>query len=437
MRLFIFSITILAFIACLFLSARRRIDLLLIIYIGLSPIVLSLYSIYSEVNYFGFGKAWSFLEIFQIFLILYSIKSFISFNNKLNIDYLIIIFCFLILLAFIMGYFRRETINLYNVARGYLFLPIYFVAVKLFIDEKKIQRLLDSILLFTIFIFLYHILIAFNIIILPATPEVLQLVIRPGEVARVEWFMAPGIYLISLSIAIYYMFFLKIKLIFSRFIYVISILGILMSQTRSYYLGLIVIISITMMMVKKKGRILYINASMIIIIFLILYFSKVDIFYRFKYEKYRPKDSTFQGYMNSFRGLELASIFNEYKKDLPLLLAGRGFGATHEIPGYPKLVTYVHNEFLKTLNYFGLTGLLCYLFILIIIFRSYLRALRIGHIDSMFIPVYTCFFASLFLSQFASFIWNNQTGPILFCFLAVLRNQIYNRKKLIQYKNSF
>lgn len=417
-----FIINLFILILCLFFFANNKRVFILIIFCCISPISLLLYYLAPKVDILKIGKSWSILEIILLFLFILAIEFFKHLNNLHIIDIIVLVFILLSIGAFIIGNIRTDTVNLYNVTRGFLFLPVYYSAVLLMKNKKNIYLFLDSILISVIILFIFHLLIAFKLILLPIDENYLKLILDQGKISRIEWFLAPVFYLIGFSVAISNIFFHRRRIIISYLIFTISLIGIILTQTRSYYLGLISIILIAILFLRKK-TIAFMSVLALSIFIIVSFFSilDIDIFFRFK-GKYAPQDFRWQGYLYSLRGIEYFAIINKYSEEPFFILTGRGFGAPHEIGLITDPVSYVHNEYLKVFNYFGIIGLFSYIFLLTTVLKYFYHYKRHKFNHPFIFPIYLAFIPAIFTGQFASYFWNNQTGPILFCYLAIIRN---------------
>jgi hypothetical protein len=286
----------------------------------------------------------------------------------------------------------------------------------------------NGFLKFTVFLllamFVVHILVRFGVFT-PRVAEIEASTQLGGE--RGTSTLVPLLYLSLVSIAIGRLVSKVGWSAISILMIMVGIGGIILSETRSMYgaMGVLVIASLLFI----KGRIRTILAFGIVGILAIGATSVIgfDFMERFRAGSTRTGNvevpKLFQ--KGTWRALENKIIISSYKQEPYFILTGRGIGALHPAPaGKSPLVGFYHSEYLGWLDRNGLLGLVT---VLILIFAILARSFALSRSDIPYMRYYgtTCFLLMLALTADGFFhpIFSNPRGaPLLICFAAIIAN---------------
>ena len=306
------------------------------------------------------------------------------------------------------------------------FIAAMIFGLRYFTDFSRVNRFLKFTVFLLLFMFVAHIFVRFGIF-MPRVAEIdvstqLQLA---GE--RGTYTLVPLLYLSLVSIAIGRIV-SKVGLsAISILMLVVGIGGIILSETRSMYgaMGVIVIASLLLI----KGRIRTMIALGIVGILAIGATSVMgfDFLERFRAGSTRTGNievpKPFQ--QGTWRALENKIIISSYQQEPYFILTGRGIGALHPAPaGKSPLVGFYHSEYLGWLDRSGLLGLIT---VLILIFAMLFRSFALARSDIPYMRYYgtTSFLLMLALTADGFFhpIFSNPRGaPLLICFVAIIAN---------------
>ncbi|MBW7988969.1 MAG: hypothetical protein FVQ84_02960 [Planctomycetes bacterium] len=286
----------------------------------------------------------------------------------------------------------------------------------------------NGFLKFSVFLLLamfgVHILVRFGVFT-PRVAEIEASTQLGGE--RGTYTLVPLLYLSLISIAIGRLV-SKVGLSpISILMMVVGIGGIILSETRSMYgaMGVLVIASLLFI----KGRIRTMLAFGIVGILAIGATSVVgfDFMERFRAGSTRTGNvevpKLFQ--KGTWRALENEIIISSYKQEPYFILTGRGIGALHPAPaGKSPLVGFYHSEYLGWLDRHGLLGLVT---VLILIFAILARSFALSRSDIPYMRYYgtTSFLLMLALTAdgfFHPIFSNPRAAPLLICFAAIIAN---------------
>ena len=338
--------------------------------------------------------------------------------------------CFIIIailtaLALIQG-MLMYTETAFTHSRVAHFVAAMIFALRYFTNFSRANGFLKFTVFLLLAMFGAHIFVRFGIF-MPRVAEIdvstqLQLA---GE--RGTYTLVPLLYLSLVSIAIGRIV-SKVGLsTISILMLVIGIGGIILSETRSMYGAMGVIIIASLLLIKGKIRtmiafgivgILAIGATSVI---------GFDFLERFRAGSTRTGNievpKPFQ--QGTWRALENKIIISSYKQEPYFILTGRGIGALHPAPaGKSPLVGFYHSEYLGWLDRNGLLGLVT---VLILIFAILARSLALSRSDIPYMRYYgtTSFLLMLALTADGFFhpIFSNPRGaPLLICFAAIIAN---------------
>ncbi len=306
------------------------------------------------------------------------------------------------------------------------FVAAMIFGLRFFTDFSRANGFLKFTVFLLLVMFVAHIFVRFGIF-MPRVAEIdvstqLQLA---GE--RGTYTLVPLLYLSLISIAIGRIV-SKVGLsAISILMLIVGIGGIILSETRSMYgaMGIIVIASLLLI----KGRIRTMIAFGIVGILAIGATSVMgfDFLERFRAGSTRTGNieipKPFQ--QGTWRALENKIIVSSYQQEPYFILTGRGIGALHPAPaGRSPLVGFYHSEYLGWLDRSGLLGLGT---VLILIFAMLVRSFALARSDIPYIRYYgtTSFLLMLALAADGFFhpIFSNPRGaPLLICFAAIIAN---------------
>ena len=304
------------------------------------------------------------------------------------------------------------------------FVAAMIFGLRYFTNYSRANGFLKFTVVLLLAMFGVHILVRFGVF----TPRVAEIEVSTqlgGE--RGTYTLVPLLYLSLISIAIGRLV-SKVGLSpISILMMVVGIGGIILSETRSMYgaMGVLVITSLLFI----KGRIRTMLAFGIVGILAIGATSVLgfDFMERFRAGSTRTGNvevpKPFQ--KGTWRALENGIIISSYKQEPYFILTGRGIGALHPAPaGKSPLVGFYHSEYLGWLDRSGLLGLAT---VLILIFAVLVRSFALSGSDIPYMRYYgtTAFLLMLALTADGFFhpIFSNPRGaPLLICFAAIIAN---------------
>lgn len=222
----------------------------------------------------------------------------------------------------------------------------------------------------------------------------------------------------------------KLSKLFFVILYLISIL---LLQTRSVIIAMLVIsVYISMMLLKLNIRKFFQSTMLIIFILLIVLLISPNVYYNL-FERF----FTERAYESNIKRLNYISESMAYFSDYPILGSGFGFAFTRisdtHLTKEKKPITAPHNQHLA---YLVETGLIGYL-IIILFFTSVMTFyLKRGHKNKCLkFILFTYFLLIFFLGQFETFSSTSlQSSLIPFILLAYLRKEYESEVKLKKYK---
>ncbi|MBN1806889.1 MAG: O-antigen ligase family protein [Sedimentisphaerales bacterium] len=334
-----------------------------------------------------------------------------------------IIIAILTLIALIQG-LLMYTDTAFTHSRVTHFVAAMIFGLRYFTNFSRVNGFLKFSILLLLVMFGVHVVVRFGIYT-PRVAEIEAATQLAGE--RGTYTLVPLLYLSLVSIAIGRIASKVGFSIISILMLAVGIAGIILSETRSMYgvMAIIIIASILFM----KGRIRTMLAFGIVGI---LAFGATSVIGFDFMERFRA-GSTRSGNVEipkpfeegTWRALENKIIISSYQKEPYFLLTGRGIGALHPAPaGKSPLVGFYHSEYLSWLDRSGVLGLAT---VLLLIFAMLVRSFALARSDIPYIRYYgtTSFLLMLALAADGFFhpIFSNPRGaPVLICFAAIIAN---------------
>ncbi|MCP4260020.1 MAG: hypothetical protein GY774_21270 [Planctomycetes bacterium] len=306
------------------------------------------------------------------------------------------------------------------------FVAAMIFGLRFFTDFSRANGFLKFTVFLLLVMFVAHIFVRFGIF-MPRVAEIdvstqLQLA---GE--RGTYTLVPLLYLSLISIAIGRIV-SKVGLsAISILMLVVGIGGIILSETRSMYGAMGVIVIASLLLIKGRFRTMLAFGTVGILAIGATSVIGFDFLERFRAGSTRTGNievpKPFQ--QGTWRALENKIIISSYQQEPYFILTGRGIGALHPAPaGKSPLVGFYHSEYLGWLDRSGLLGLIT---VLILIFAILVRSFALARSDIPYIRYYgtTSFLLMLALAADGFFhpIFSNPRGaPLLICFAAIIAN---------------
>lgn len=410
-------------IACIYFYHKGTPQNILFLYLIGCVFINTVHSLYNFTNYLGFGKEWSFLDLILLFLVVIvwlTSNPWVKNRSSMAIWEPMMLIGILATVNFLMGSISAESEGVLNYSRKFLFIPIFFISLRILNKRIIIEKYYNYIKYTVLFVFLFHCLVAFRYISIPLPVELSEMLIDEGaSFLRVEFFFAPLIYVLAYAISLCEIIYKKGKLVFNGLVCSVAVIGVLLTQTRSYYLALFVVTIFAFIKITNSIKFVLMLSICLVVILFTLQSMSIDIFYRFKDA---TEQTNIKEYSSKWRGQEYNVIYDELANEPLTIFTGQGFAKRHKAPfsstGY---VNFFHNEYLKVVSSLGLFGLLSYLYILwkgVSVSQEYVHS-SIGHIIS---PVILMMLASCVSCIFVGFTWHPGFGPIMLSLFSILAN---------------
>jgi hypothetical protein len=405
------------------LGGRHR-DLLLLFVLG-SIFVRVIHGFFNAAGYLGVGKEWSFLDLMFLCLLVIVWPTarrppYEPGRGWLSVP--LVGLSILAVIAFVVGMSRSDSLGALHASRRLLCLPVFFIALRVFTTPESITGFYRGIKWCMPVLLAAHVIVAFQIYLPPLPQEIEERVLSTwGEFLRVEFYMAPLAYVVGAAIALCELLYRRGHVLFNATILTVCCLGVLLSQTRSYYLALAVIVAAALILIRGRLMLVIWGSLATAAIFGVVQYAEVDLFYRFKGSE-STIETSLQSYWSDWRGQEYSILAEQYAAEPQYLLTGRGMGARHPVPHEVKTANYWHNEYLMTLDQVGLIGLACHLVLVVaavFVNRHIMKDPLVGH---LFAPARLVFIASLPASVFIGYVWGIGTGAMTMCLLAIIAN---------------
>jgi len=424
MYYYLLALTFAVILLCIFLVSNRKYLDVLLIYVFGCIFVRTINSFYNSVGYLGLGKEWSFLDlVFLVILIIlfHLIRIGAIEGDRKEVSAMIVI----LLLAAIncaLGFVFPDHVGVLGFLRKFLFLPIFFIALFLFKERSDIEKFFNLIFPVVILVFIFHVLVAFRFVTIPLPEELeLMLIDEGASFLRVELFFSPLIYVIAFSVYLCRIIYSKGSFCKNLIVCFVSAFGVILTQTRAYYLSLVIVFCLSLLTTRKFLKIGAVALFCAVLVWSLCIYYDVDLFYRFTGVN-KPDQGV--GYFNSWRGREFFEFYDEILQMPLTVFTGQGFGAIHNAPfSTVGVVNFFHNEFLKVFSSLGALGLVCHLFVLVR--GAFLSRKFTGHPDvgPLLMPGSLVLAAGLPSSFFGGFFWHPGFGPLVMRLLAINANR--------------
>lgn len=420
----ILSLTAAMTLTCLYLFLQKKYLVILFIYIFGCVFIRTIHYFYNSVNYLGLGKEWSFLDIVFLMILLsfFRIKKISEIYRGRQEVAAMFVILILVVFNFILGFVMPGNQGVLNFARKFLFIPIFFMSLILFKEKINVEKFYDFLYPATVIIFVFHILIAFRFIEIPLPEDLKMMLFSEGvSFLRIELFFSPLIYILSFSVYLCRIIYVKGLYLNNLIVCSISTIGILLTQTRSCYIALAVVLVWASI---RVGKFFKISVALILCLSSVLAictYYDIDLFHRFVGVN-RPNQ--FGGYLDSWRGLEYLELYSELSEYPLTIFLGQGFGASHRALFAPEgVVNFFHNEYLKVISSLGLVGFLCHVFVLARAAFLSRRLVSCADVGLLLTPVMLVSMAALPASLFGGFVWHPGFGPLMMVLLAIIANR--------------
>ena len=334
----------------------------------------------------------------------------------------IIILGILSVISLVQGFFLYPREALTN-SRVVHFAAAGVFSLRYFTDYWRVKGLLKFSVAIIFLMFVFHLLIRVGIYSAPIN-EAERIIGTGGLVGdRGTNALIPMLYLVLVSLAIGRIVSKTGYLFISIFMLLAGLGGIVLSETRSTYgaVAVLVLSALIFIRARIKNAVVFTAVGMIVVVG--AFATGFDFLARFRADYGRGDYAapSFYELKHSWRGMEYETIQTSYKRTPYLLLTGRGIGAMHPAPNGPRaLVAFYHSEYLGWLDRCGLIGLFAAMFLYAAsLFRSFalarseiplLRYLGTTFFlltialaaDGVFHPVYSHYRAAALLISFAA-----------------------------------
>ena len=305
-------------------------------------------------------------------------------------------------------------------------------ALRYFTDYNRVKGFLRFCVALLLVMFVLHTLIRLGIY-QPPISETERLVEAGGLIGeRGTRSLIPMFYLVLVSLALGRISGRAGSFLVSIFILLVGLAGVVLSETRSTYGAIAVMLSASLIFMRGRMKISVIFVLAGLIAVCAATALGFDFLARFR-SNYGQGDyslPSYYQYRQSWRGIEYKTIISSYRRQPYFLLLGRGVGAMHPAAiGIDPEVAFYHSEYLGWLDRCGLLGLAA---LLILFFACLWRSFALARSD---IPYLRSFGAAMFLLMtalaadgfFHPVFSHYRAAALLICFVAILANwqQIY------------
>ncbi|MBN2590097.1 MAG: O-antigen ligase family protein [Sedimentisphaerales bacterium] len=251
-------------------------------------------------------------------------------------------------------------------------------AMRYFTDYYRVKGLLKFSVAIIFIMFAIHFAIRIGIYSAPINEA--ERIVDVGNLvgARGTNALIPMLYLVLVSVSIGRIVSKTGYLFISIFMLLVGLGGIVLSETRSTYgaVAVLIISALIFIRARIKNTIIFSVVGMVVVIGALV--TGFDFLARFRtdYGKGDYATPSFYELKNSWRGMEYETILTSYKRSPYFLLTGRGIGAMHPAPNGPQgLVAFYHSEYLGWIDRCGLIGLFAAMFLFAAsLFRSFVLA---------------------------------------------------------------
>jgi hypothetical protein len=312
------------------------------------------------------------------------------------------------------------------------FAAIAVFALRYFTDYDRVRGFMRFCVVLLLVMFALHIVIRLGIY-QPPIEEIQRNITTGGLVGeRGTNSLIPMLYLVLISVAMGRIsakigtFFISVLLL------LIGLGGVILSETRSTYGAVAVLLAASFVFMKGRVKTSIIFAIAGLIAVYAATALGFDFLGRFRtnYGQGNYSLPSYYEFKQSWRGLEYETIISSFKEQPYFLLTGRGVGAMHPAAtGADPVVAFYHSEYLGWLDRCGLIGLVT---VLILFFACLWRSFALARSD---IPYLQYLGSTIFLLMtalaadgfFHPIFSHYRAASLLICFAAILANwqQIY------------
>jgi hypothetical protein len=260
---------------------------------------------------------------------------------------------------------------------------VHFAAAALFglryfTDFSRVRGLMKFSFWLILIMSILHVLIRKDIYSAPIneTDRIIEIGGLVGE--RGTRALIPMLYLVLISLSIGRFATKTGSSLISILIMVVGLGGVILSETRSTYGAMIILIisALIFMRARIKNTLVFVAASLLIITAATT--AGFDFLARFRTDHGQGYYSipSFYELKHSWRGMEYETIQSGFKSQPYFLFSGRGVGAMHPAPTGPdELVAFYHSEYLGWFDRCGLIGLFTVLVLYVAcLFRNFMLA---------------------------------------------------------------
>ena len=304
-----------------------------------------------------------------------------------------------------------------------------FFAIRYFRTPERVNGFFKFITFLLLLMFGVHVLIRFEIYA-PLSAEIERTVMEGGLAGeRGVASLIPLLYYIIICNGIGRLVSKTGSWIVSGAMMLVGLAGIILSETRSMYGVLAVMIVMSLLVIRQRAKAIVVYSVVGFVIVLVATTIGFDFLARFRADYGRSHEfrvDVFEG--SSWRMLEPALIVESYSKEVPFLLTGRGLGALHPAPGGEALyVGFYHSEYLGWMDRCGLIGFVAVtVMLLACLWRSFTLSRshipQIQRYGTMLFLLTTAFVTDGFFHPVLSHV---RAASVIVCFFAIIANWRY------------
>ena len=376
-----------------------------------------------DANNLGLPRAWQpsdFLWIL-VFFAAFFVKPEIT-RYPDTIKKCIAVVSVLLLVSIVQGLIRNPVHSITFMRIIYCTTAAFF-ASRYLTTAKRVQFFVHFVILLTILMFVVHVLIRYAIYT-PPTARIDYETKLGGE--RGGSSLALVLYLLLLGIGTGRLSYKKASKLYSVVMLLVGLMGIFLSESRSLYGGLAVLVMGSVLFVKNKIKLVAAYAVVGIFGVFVAGLCGYNFLERFEYGQAQETSVTEAFEHHTWRGMEYQEIARQYAREPYFFLTGRGIGALHAVPwNEVPYAAFWHSEYLNWLDRVGLIGFGAFIIMLMsALWNSYFMCRKkkpflvfLG--TSSFLA-----FSSLFANGvFHPIIMNDRIGPLLICFFVIIANR--------------
>jgi O-antigen ligase len=305
-------------------------------------------------------------------------------------------------------------------------------ALRYFTDYDRVKGFLRFCVILLLMMFGLHILVRFGLY-QPPISETERLVEAGGLIGeRGTRSLIPMFYLVLVGFALGRISSRAGSFFISVLLLLVGLGGVVLSETRSTYGALAVMLLVSLIFLKGRVKIsvIFVMAGLIAVFAATALGFDFLARFRTNYGQGDYSMPSYYQYRQSWRGIEYETIASSYKQQPYFLLTGRGVGAMHPAAiGVDPQVAFYHSEYLGWLDRCGLLGLAA---LLVLLFACLWKSFALARSD---VPYLRSFGAAMFLLMtalaaegfFHPVFSHYRAASLLICFVVILANwqQIY------------